>query len=220
MQKAIIPPHSEEAENAILGAIIDNPSLLDEVSIYLSSDIFYFERSKRLYTLLCSMSQEGEDIDAITISGKLSKEDNNNGLTAYYVSGLITNIGASGLSNRYAVQVYEKHLLRQVISQASEISTSAYNNHQDVYNVLDDAHSTIGKLINIRPGVNFDISDSMDETLKNIVDSDKNIIKTGFEGIDELSGGMTRGEITVVGGRPGHGKTTTMLNMMKACVDQ
>ena len=220
MQKAIIPPHSEEAENAILGAIIDNPSLLDEVSIYLSSDIFYFERSKRLYTLLCSMSQEGEDIDAITISGKLSKEDNNNGLTAYYVSGLITNIGASGLSNRYAVQVYEKHLLRQVISQASEISTSAYNNHQDVYNVLDDAHSTIGKLINIRPGVNFDISDSMDETLKNIVDSDKNIIKTGFSGIDELSGGMTRGEITVIGGRPGHGKTTTMLNMMKACVDQ
>ena len=48
MQKSAIPPHSEEAENAILGAIVDNPSILDDVSIYLSSDIFYFERSKRL----------------------------------------------------------------------------------------------------------------------------------------------------------------------------
>ena len=60
----------------------------------------------------------------------------------------------------------------------------------------------------------------MGETFENIISSDRNLIKTGFGGIDELSGGMTRGEITVIGGRPGHGKTTTMLNMVKSCVDQ
>ena len=46
MQEINIPPFSEEAENAILGAIIDTPSLLDEVSVYLSPDIFYLERNK------------------------------------------------------------------------------------------------------------------------------------------------------------------------------
>ena len=220
MSKVNIPPHSEEAENAILGAIIDAPSIIDEVSMYLSEDVFFLKKSRRLYLLLCEMSKNGEHIDVVTIAGRLTSNDINLGVTPYYISELISNIGTPGLSNRYAIQVYEKHLLRQVISQSNEISQSAYINNRDVYNVLDDAHSTIGKLINIRPGLTFDIERSMSETLENIVESDKNIIKTGFQGIDDLSGGMTRGEITVIGGRPGHGKTTTMLNMVKACIDQ
>ena len=220
MQEINIPPFSEEAENAILGAIIDKPSLLDEVSAYLSPDIFYLERNKRLYLLICEMMKNGEQIDLITISGKLSKADKDSGITSYYVAELLENVGTPGFSHRYAIQVYEKHLLRQVIGQSQEISQSAYRNNQDVYNILDDAHSTIGKLINIRPGLKFDIGESLKETLENIINSDMNIIKTGFEGIDTLSGGMTRGEITVIGGRPGHGKTTTMLNMVKSCIDQ
>ena len=220
MSKVNIPPHSEEAENAILGAIIDAPSIIDEVSMYLSEDVFFLKKSRRLYLLLCEMSKNGEHIDVVTIAGRLTSNDINLGVTPYYISELISNIGTPGLSNRYAIQVYEKHLLRQVISQSNEISQSAYINNRDVYNVLDDAHSTIGKLINISPGLTFDIERSMSETLEIILESDKYIIKTGFQGIDDLSGGMTRGEITVIGGRPGHGKTTTMLNMVKACIDQ
>ena len=215
-----VPPSSQEAEDAILGAIIDSPSLLDEVTAYLSEEIFYYNRSRRLYSIILNMHKDGELIDAITITGRLSKNDKDLGVTAYYVSGLLENLGTTGLARRYAVQVYEKHLLREVISQSTEISQSAYRNNQDVYNILDDAHFTIGQLINIRPGLTFSIEDAMNDTFENIISSDRNLIKTGFGGIDELSGGMTRGEITVIGGRPGHGKTTTMLNMVKSCVDQ
>ena len=215
-----IPPSSQEAEDAILGAIIESPSLLDEVTAYLSSDIFYYERSKRLYFILTEMHKNGEPIDTITIVGKLSSTDKISGVTALYISDIRDSFGTPSLAKRYAIQVYEKHLLREVISQTNDISKSAYMNNQDVYNILDDAHFTIGQLINIRPGLTFDIGSALDETFKNILSSGKNIIKTGFSGIDELSGGMTRGEITVIGGRPGHGKTTTMLNMVKSCVDQ
>ena len=215
-----VPPSSQEAEDAILGAIIDSPSLLDEVTAYLSEEIFYYNKSRRLYSIILNMHKNGDPIDTITIIGRLSKNDKETGVTAYYISGLLENLGTSGLAKRYAVQVYEKHLLREVISQSTEISQSAYRNNQDVYNILDDAHFTIGQLINIRPGLTFNIEDAMGETFENIISSDRNLIKTGFSGIDELSGGMTRGEITVIGGRPGHGKTTTMLNMVKSCVDQ
>ena len=215
-----IPPSSQEAEDAILGAIIDSPSLLDEVTTYLSENIFYYNRSRRLYSIILNMSKNGETIDTITIIGKLSKSDKDVGVTAYYISGLLEGLGTTKLAKRYAVQIYEKHLLREVISQSTEISQSAYKNNQDVYNILDDAHFTIGQLINIRPGLTFSIEDAMDETLENIISSDKNIIKTGFKGIDDLSGGMTRGEITIIGGRPGHGKTTIMINMVKLCIDQ
>ena len=220
MKEVNIPPSSQEAEDAILGAIINTPSILDEVSAYLSSNILYYERSKVLYSILIDMHKNGESIDMITISGKLSETDKSKGVTPYYITELINNLGVSGMALRYAVQVYEKHLLREVISQTTEISQSAYKNNQDVYNILDDAHFTIGQLINIRPGLTFSIEDALSDTLENIIASDQNIIKTGFSGIDELSGGMTRGEITVIGGRPGHGKTTKMVNMVKACIDQ
>ena len=220
MSELNIMPSSQEAEDAILGAVIDSPGILDDVSAYLSNSIFYYERSRVLYNILISMYKNGEAIDMITISGKLSEADRAKGVTSYYIADLINNLGTAGMARRYAVQIYEKHLLREVISQTTEISQSAYKNNQDVYNVLDDAHFTIGQLINIRPGLTFSIEDALDETMENIFTSDKNIIKTGFGGIDDLSGGMTRGEITVIGGRPGHGKTTTMLNMIKACIDQ
>lgn len=213
-------PASQEAEDAILGAIIDTPGILDEVSAYLSEKIFYYERSKILYNILIDMHKNGEAIDMVTIIGKLSEVDKTNGVTSYYIAELVKDLGSSGMAIRYAIQVYEKHLLREIILQTEDISQSAYNNNQNVYNVLDDAHFTISQLINIRPGLTFSIEDALDDTLENIIASDKNIIKTGFSGIDELSGGMTRGEITVIGGRPGHGKTTTMLNMVKACIDQ
>ena len=220
MTQGNIPPASQEAEDAILGAIIESPTILDDVSAYLANDIFYYERSRRLYLIILDMHKNGEEIDLITITGKLSQSDKDKGVNAYYISGLANNMVAPTMAKRYAIQVYEKHLLREVISQTSEISESAYKNHQDVYNVLDDAHFTIGQLINIRPGLTFNMKDALSDTIENIISSDKNIIKTGFEGIDELSGGMTRGEITVLGGRPGHGKTTTMLNMVKSCMDQ
>ena len=220
MSDVKLQPSSQEAEDAILGAIIDTPSILGKMEEYVSSEILYYDKSKRLFSILKEMSKNGDKIDQITIIGSLSSYDKSAGIDDYYISGLIDSFGSVENSITYAKQVYEKFLLRQLISQSYQISESAYKNNSDVYNILGDAYSTIGRLIDIRPGINFDIDSSMKETIDSIIDSDKNIIKTGFSGIDKLSGGMTRGEITILGGRPGHGKTTSMLNMVKSCIDQ
>ena len=65
-----------------------------------------------------------------------------------------------------------------------------------------------------KPGDKFDIQEEMDDTVDSIQDDESKLIKTGFDGIDILAGGLTRGEITVVGGRPGHGKTTFLVNLL------
>ena len=132
MTEINMPPSSQEAEDAILGAIIESPSLLDETTAYLSSDIFYYERSKRLYFILTEMHKNGDPIDTITIVGRLSTTDKVSGVTALYISGLKDSFGTPSLAKRYAIQVYEKHLLREVISQTNDISKSAYMNNQDV----------------------------------------------------------------------------------------
>ena len=62
----------------------------------------------------------------------------------------------------------------------------------------------------LRPGEKFSIDDTMSETLNTMKDGNARMIKTGYKEIDNLAGGLTRGEITIVGGRPGHGKTTLL----------
>ena len=157
MTQTITMPSSQEAEDGVLGAIIEHPNIIDEVSAYLSNNIFYYERSRRLYSIIMEMYKNGEELDHVTICGRLSENDKTRGITAYYISELITDVATENMAKRYAIQVYEKHLLREVILQTSGISESAYKNNQDVYNILDDAHFTIGQLINIRPGLTFNI---------------------------------------------------------------
>ena len=108
-----ISPSSQEAEDAILGAIIDSPSLLDEVSPYLSDEIFYYNRSRRLYSIILEMSKNGEPIDLITISGKLSQIDSmlikisyENPDNIMSMDILNTNLQKTGNSNDVVIKEY------------------------------------------------------------------------------------------------------------------
>ena len=110
--------------------------------------------------------------------------------------------------------------MRQVIEKTRLINDSAYTNNADIYNLMSETHTSIGALIEVRPGTKFTIEQELEDTVYNIQNSDVNIIRTGFDGIDSLAGGLTRGEITILGGRPGHGKTTAMINIVKTCIEQ
>jgi replicative DNA helicase len=68
--------------------------------------------------------------------------------------------------------------------------------------------------MDIRPSVKSDISEIITETLDTIENKESKLIKTGYSSLDRFAGGLTRGEITIVGGRPGHGKTTVLINIL------
>ena len=213
-------PRNEEGEKYVIGSIISEPKMLSSVSMYLESgDAFFDKKNKILYKKIIEMNKTDEDISLVTICGRLTEEDKVNGLDAYYVTGL-PEIATESSAIVSAKQVYEKHLLRKIMTSSNKILESASNNDGNVYELLNSVHNNIGQLIDIVPGRNFDINQLVDDTWKSIEQGDKNIIKTGFDGFDQLAGGMTRGEITILGGRPGHGKTTTMVNLIKNCIDQ
>lgn len=65
----------------------------------------------------------------------------------------------------------------------------------------------------------FDIDNAMEDVIQDIEVGQGNLIRTGYQGLDDLSGGMTRGELTIVGGRPGHGKTTFTINLIKSFIE-
>ena len=213
-------PQAQEAEKALLGTLLNDSSLYDKVANYLNDDVFYEGKNRKLFKLIQDMKSSKEDVNFATVCANLTKKDKSIGLTAYYISGLIQDAGTEVSIMSMSRLLYEKQLLRKIIRDSHQINSLAYNNNSDVYDMMNETHTTIGRLMDLRPNQSFDINQALSDTIDSIAEGHKNIIKTGFKGIDELAGGMTKGEITILGGRPGHGKTTTMINMIKSCIEQ
>ena len=212
-------PSASEAEDVLLGAILDNSSIHDSVLHYISEDILYKQESKILWHKISNMIKSGHHVDLITVTEALTEGEKSTGLNAYYLSGLFEYAVGKETAIIYAKAIYEKYLLRLIIEKSTKIQTLAQDNHIKTYDVLTDTHSLIGELIEIRPGEVFNINDVMRDVVSSIEQGEGNLIRTGFLGLDDLAGGMTRGEITIVGGRPGHGKTTFTVNLIKGFIE-
>ena len=165
------------------------------------------------------MINRGEVVDQITVISDLSEKEKNDGLNAYYITGLTT----SGLSSQnielYAQIIYKKYLMRRLIRETHTIQDEAYHANGNAFDILNETHTTIAELIEMQPHKTFNINDALHETVESIKYSDRNLIPIGFPALDKMCGGLTRGEITIIGGRPGHGKSTFSLNIMKQMID-
>ena len=212
-------PSSSEAEDILLGAIMQDSSIYDSVIGYINEDVLYKQESKILWNKIDNMMKAGYEVDMVTIASRLTEGEKSTGVNEYYLTGLFQYEVGNDTAKIYSRAIYEKYLLRLIIEKSTKIQTLAQDNQLKTYDVLTDTHSIIGELIQIRPGESFDINNAMDLAMHSISQGEGSLIKTGYEGLDKLSGGMTRGEITIVGGRPGHGKTTFTINLIKKLIE-
>ena len=212
-------PSSAEAEDILLGAIMYDSSIYNSVIGYINEDVLYKQESKILWNKIDNMMKAGYDVDMVMIASKLTQGEKSAGVSAYYLTGLYEYAVKEELAKTYAKAIYEKYLLRVIIEKSSKIQTLAFDNQARTYDVLSETHSLIGELIEIKPGEVFNINSAMDDAMRSISQGEGSLISTGFTGLDQLSGGMTRGEITIVGGRPGHGKTTFTINLIKQLIE-
>ena len=212
-------PSIVEAEKAVLAGVIQEPELIDKVSSYLKEGVFYDRKNERIWQIVNELRKEDSVIDVISIVSKLTESEKKRGITPYYLSTLSEELISTELCDHYAKKIYEKYLLRGIIEKSRNIASATFENNKDVYDILNETHNSIGELIAIRPMDDFSIERLLDSTMDSIANSGKNLISTGFSEFDKLSGGITRGELSIIGGRPGHGKTTMMINMVKSCVD-
>ena len=212
-------PSSAVAEDVLLGAIMYDSSIYNSVIGYINEDVLYKQESKILWNKIDNMMKAGYDVDMVTIGSKLTQGEKSAGVSAYYLTGLYEYAVKEELAKTYAKAIYEKYLLRVIIDKSSKIQTLAFDNQARTYDVLSETHSLIGELIEIKPGEVFNINSAMDDAMRSISQGEGSLIGTGFTGLDQLSGGMTRGEITIVGGRPGHGKTTFTINLIKQLIE-
>ena len=214
-------PYDIETEDVVLGSVIAHKHEYDKVSKYFTKDdVFYQKKAKLLWDRVVAMKREGQHIDTVTVCSSITKKDSNKGLTQYYVTKCTSNVGANGTAEFYATQIYEKYLLRKVIVQSEKVKEKALSNEKDVYDSITKAHSLFGELLDIRPTNVQDIEDVISDTLESIKNKTSKLVSTGYSGLDKFSGGLTRGEVTIIGGRPGHGKTTVMVNLLSKALEE
>ena len=216
-----ILPYDENLENCVLGTVILHNEAYDTVSKYfVNRNVFYQKRASLLWDRLTKMKKKKEVIDTFSVASTLSKKEIERGLTAHYVT-ICTEVGTvKGSLDFHANKLYEKYLLRQIVVESDKVKDEALSNNDDIYNVIVNAHSLFGELISLQPSKTQDIEDMIEDTLDSIKNKASKLIKTGYPNIDKYSGGLTRGEITIIGGRPGHGKTTVMVNLLAKAIEQ
>ena len=213
-------PYDSEMENAVLGSIIQNEEYFDKVEkFFVNREVLYQKKAQLLWKKICQMKKDKTPIDMLTLCSAISSQDQEQGLSKWYVTSC-TSSNVTVMPEMYANKLlYEKYLMRKLIVQAQEIMIKAKQNLPDVYDVLNESHEVIGELLSVRPTMEVDIENVIEDTIKDFNNTNNNIVSTGYENLDRFAGGLTKGEITIVGGRPGHGKTTVLINMLARAID-
>ena len=207
-------PHSIEAERVILGqAMVDN-SVIDQIAQYIPEEqVFYNTGHQEIWKCILTLHREGASvIDPITVKTQMSKNVDLDS-PGFYLPGLIDEVVTTANAEHYAKLVYEKWLLRKVIRKSKKIEKVMDLDGDGAYQALQRLNREIEDILNLRIREDFSLDNLLTETVKHMTVTD-NIIPFGFKPLDDLTGGMTKGEITVVAGRPGHFKSTMTINIV------
>ena len=209
----------EATENVVLGGLILNPSEYNSVAQYIPElEVFSQKKARALWIKVSKMIRKGDHVDTLTICTSLTSEEIMSGISRGYVVDCTTDACGQAMVEVYAQKVYEKYLLRKIVDESQNIKSGVINHGQDVYELITSTHTLMGELLRVRPGDKFNIEDVLDNTAKTMQDGANRMIKTGYRKIDAFAGGLTRGEISIVGGRPGHGKTTFLVNLLTSLI--
>ena len=214
-----LPPTDIDAEENLLAEVMSGGwNGFDEAErIIQDDDAFYNPNCKHLWKALRRLRREEEEYHVVTIKDEAKKK--NNAITAYWLTGISEkSIGPSFVPS-HAKIIWEKHIQRQVNRTATKLLNSSYLPIDKTKQILEEHGRYVDTLRALMPSRNVDIGSIAKETVDKIIKGNS-LISYNFKPLDEFAGGMTRGEVTVIGGRPGHGKTTLIVNIVQSLIEQ
>ena len=212
-------PSSKEAENSVLGAILlEGEESFDKVSPWIrSDDAFYFDDNKKIWKAIKTLRQNKEAIDLVTVANIL-KEDGEKDI-AYYLSALTDIIATTAHLENHAKIIWEKYVQREARRTSYRMYNISFDKYDKIAPIINNQLKWLEELRDLQPDRLNNLDSMVDEAVE-YIKSGENVIKFGMYALDRPAGGMTRKEVTVIGGRPGHGKTTLMINILKSLIEQ
>ncbi|MEW6118068.1 MAG: replicative DNA helicase [Nitrospirota bacterium] len=215
-----LPPQNIEAEQSVLGAILFDNEALPKALEILTPDDFYKESHRRLYNAMLDLFEKNEPIDIITLTDHLKKVNDLDAVGGVaYLSNLANSIPTSANIRYHARIVREKALLRALIQTATQITAKVYEDSLDADEMVDQAEHMIFDIAERRTKTSFASMDSVVKDsikmIEHLYDKKEAITgtPTGFKDLDEMTSGFQPGDLIIIGGRPGMGKTAFALNI-------
>ena len=213
-------PMSVEAEQAVLGSIIIKPESFDDIGGVLVANDFYLEDHQRIYTTLLKMYGESKIIDTVTLVNSISDQNGKDKeSTIQYITLLAESVPSVANIKDYARIVKEKSILRKLIMACEDINKDAYEESSEVRSIIDNAQQKIFDIANGNETKEFrHISDILHNVYRDLemLQETKGAItgsKTGFSALDKMLVQMGKGDLVIVGARPGMGKTSFAMNI-------
>jgi|TARA_R100001082_G_scaffold93192_1_gene59966 replicative DNA helicase len=214
-----VMPQNVEAEEAVLGSVLIGGDVEMQIAMgwIREDDAFYSEKCRNIFICMKELYNNKIPIDVITLSNKVQETFGMQ--DSLYIMDLQDNVVTKSKVEHYSKIVWERYIQRETAKSAQDLLNASYENYNEVGNIIEKHSRLIDELRHIQPTRARDISDIVDETNQSLQE-DSNTIQFGLGRLDNFAGGMTRKEITVLGGRPGHGKTTLMLNVVRGLIEQ
>ena len=214
-------PHNVEAEQCLLGCVLVDGELSMEILAGLDEDDFYSPTHRVVCQAMKQVSRTGTPVDFVTVADELNRTGQ---MTAIGGIGYLTTLNSSVPSSanwKYYFDIVKKHaVMRGLISTCSAITESAYT-AEDAQRTLAEAESRIYNLnTQSSTGDLKPIFDSVSEVFGKFETISKNPdalagIPSGFKRLDKMTNGFHGGELIVIAGRPGMGKTSLAMNMVE-----
>ncbi len=214
------PPHSDEAEKAVLGGILVKNSNLNVVLSIINPQDFYREAHQKIINKIIELTDKGEVIDLLSLTEALKKSGELESVGgASYISSLLDGVPKALNVEYYAKIIKEKAILRKLIFSSARIIEASYEEKFETDEILDQAQTSLIELAEerIKPGF-LPMKVIAEQTLEIVESLSKRKqfitgLPTGFRDLDSLISGLHNSDFIVIAGRPSMGKTALALNI-------
>lgn len=222
-----LPPQAPDLEEAILGALMLEKNALTSVVEFLRPEHFYREQHLEIYNAILDLFKSSEPVDMRTVVAQLRK----NGKLelvggAFYIAELTSRVSSAANIEYHARIIIELAIKRELIQISSSIQQEAYEDTNDVFELLDKTEQSIFKISDSNLRKNYDSMHSlMHKAIKELQEKKNHKdgltgVPTGFSRLDRITSGWQKADLVIIAARPGMGKTAFVVSAMRnAAVD-
>ena len=216
------PPQALDMEEAVLGAIMLEKEAVITVREILKPECFYKEANQKIFQAIVKLNDNKFPVDLYTVTEELRATDQLESVGGpVYVTRLTSKVVSAANVDYHARIVAQKHIQRELIRASTMIQTRAFDDSEDVTELLDFSENEIFQIAegNIRREV-APINAVIKEALKEIEEAGKREdalagTPSGFTTLDRLTSGWQKGELVIIAARPSMGKTAFALSMAR-----
>ncbi len=209
-----IPPQQIEAEQSLLGGIMQDGSSLPSALEVLKGDEFYKESHRIIFTAIQDLFERNEPVDILTVTNLLTERKQLESIGgASYVAALVDAMPSVANVGAYAKIISEKAVLRRLIQTANEIMSFAYGGGKSTEEVLDNAEAAIFKIAERRIRNSYfplkEVIKKNIEMIERYQEYRESVtgVTSGYKDLDKLTAGFQKSDLIIIAARPSMGKT-------------